>query len=130
MKRQQEAILTKGSLGKSLLLILIFTLNGFHSIDGFARKKVPEYSTAGFYSIENSPRIIYNFNPGWKFRKGHIEGAEKKEYDDSLWEIVNLPHGLEILGENASGMRNYQGEACYRKIFSVDGFKTKNIYLI
>ena len=30
-----------------------------------------------------------------------------------------MPHGLEILGDNASGGRNYQGEAWYRKKFKI-----------
>lgn len=94
-----------------------------------AQTKMPEYSTAGFYAIENSPRKVYNFNPGWKFQKGKVAGSEKNSFDDSAWETVNLPHGLEILGENASGMRNYQGPATYRKKFNVDGYDTKNLIL-
>ena len=46
-------------------------------------------------------------------------GAESVSFDDSKWEAANLPHGLEILPENASGGRNYQGIAWYRKQFSV-----------
>ena len=39
-------------------------------------------------------------------------------FNDATWERANLPHGLEILPENASGGRNYQGPAWYRKRFS------------
>ncbi|SDG59128.1 beta-galactosidase [Dyadobacter soli] len=77
----------------------------------------PAYSAAGFYPVANSPRKVFNFNPGWKFTKGNIPGAEQPGFDDTRWEQVALPHGLETLPENASGMRNYQGPAWYRKRF-------------
>ncbi|MBO9154736.1 glycoside hydrolase family 2 protein [Chitinophaga sp. GCM10012297] len=75
------------------------------------------FSTAGFYSIPGSPRKVFNFNPGWRFLKGNPKGAEAPGFNDDAWQVVNLPHGLETLGENASGMRNYQGPAWYRKSF-------------
>ena len=78
-----------------------------------------EFSTAGFFSAPGSPREVYDFNPGWRFLKGEAKGAELPAFDDSGWERVNTPHGLEILPENASGGRNYQGPAWYRKKFSV-----------
>ena len=54
---------------------------------------------------------------------------EAVAFDDSNWEAANLPHGLEILGENASGGRNYQGKAWYRKRFSVDNPDGNRVYL-
>ena len=79
-----------------------------------------KFSTAGFYQVENSQRKVYNFNPGWRFYKGDVTNAEKANFDDSNWEAANLPHGLEILPENASGGRNYQGKAWYRKVFELE----------
>ena len=70
---------------------------------------------------------MFNFNPGWRFHKGGVAGAEKRDFDDSAWEGVNLPHGLEILGENGSGMRNYQGPAWYRKVFQPDDLKKTSV---
>jgi hypothetical protein len=67
--------------------------------------------------VPDSPRAALNFNPGWRFLKADAAGAEKPGFDDSAWEAANLPHSLEILGENASGCRNYQGPAWYRKRF-------------
>jgi len=81
-------------------------------------KKQINFSTAGFYEVANTPRKVYNFNVGWRFYKGDAKNAEQTSFDDSDWEAANLPHGLEILGENASGGRNYQGIAWYRKQFS------------
>lgn len=79
-----------------------------------------EFSTAGFYQIEHGNRVVYNFNPVWRFYKGMVEGGEALDFDDSRWEIVNLPHGLELLPLEASGTMNYQGPAWYRKKFLVD----------
>ncbi|MGB0370082.1 MAG: glycoside hydrolase family 2 protein [Opitutales bacterium] len=93
------------------IILLKFTLIGLVQAE-------QSFSSAGFFPVEDSPRQVYNFNPGWRFYKGDIANAEKPEFDDSAWESANLPHGLEILGENASGGRNYQGPAWYRKQFS------------
>ncbi|QBG48821.1 glycoside hydrolase family 2 protein [Verrucomicrobia bacterium S94] len=98
-------------------MLLISSLVGALSFSG--RAEQPVYSTAGFYAVEGSPRTVENFNPGWRFHKGDVEGAEAIDFDDREWEAANLPHGLEITGENASGGRNYQGIAWYRKRFSV-----------
>lgn len=75
------------------------------------------FSTAGFYAIPHGPRKVFNFNPGWRFFKGAVPGAENPAFDDKAWEVVAAPHGLEVEKENASGMRNYQGVAWYRKSF-------------
>ncbi|WP_366184315.1 sugar-binding domain-containing protein [Flavobacterium ovatum] len=101
---------------KKSILIYLFTL--LLSISGIA-VKAQNFSTAGFYEVANSSRKVFNFNPGWRFFKGDVKNAEQLQFDDSAWEAANLPHGLEILGENASGGRNYQGIAWYRKQFQV-----------
>jgi hypothetical protein len=85
--------------------------------DAVLAKPQPRFSTAGFFAMPGSPRTVLNFNPGWRFLKADAPGAEKPGFDDSAWEAANLPHSLEILGENASGCRNYQGPAWYRKRF-------------
>ncbi len=80
-------------------------------------KRVPDFSTAGFFAVPGSPRMVANFNPGWRFLKADATRAEKPDYDDSSWEAANLPHGMEIL-DAESGCRNYQGPAWYRKRFA------------
>ena len=93
-------------------------------------KAVPRYSTAGFFAIDGSPRQAFDFNPGWRYHKGDLAGAEAVRFDDSAWEVANLPHGLEINPENASGMRNYQGPAWYRKRFRLPaGVQGKRVVL-
>ena len=101
------------------LLILSVALHAQHNI-----------SIAGFYPLDNSGRMVYNFNPGWRFHKGDVPGAGAKEFDDSTWEIISTPHTVELTPAEASGCRNYQGPAWYRKRFVVPTETTgKNVSL-
>ena len=77
----------------------------------------PETSVAGFIQLPGSGRQVYNFNPGWRFFKGDIHGAESVDFDDRSWTIVSTPHTVELMPAEASGCRNYQGPAWYRKHF-------------
>ena len=95
-------------------------------IDGIILPKpVPHFSTAGFFAVDGAARTVADFNPGWRFHKGDVPDAQNPNFNDAGWEAANLPHGLEILGENESGGRNYQGPAWYRKKFqaAADGGK-------
>ncbi len=89
-----------------------------------------EFSTAGFYAIKNSPRKVYNFNVGWRFVKKDVAGASAKDFDDSSWNVVNTPHGLELLPLEASGGANYQGVAWYRKKFHISKEMIKDKKLV
>ena len=79
----------------------------------------PETSVAGFIQLPGSGRQVYDFNPGWRFFKGDISGAETVNFDDRLWEVVSTPHTVELMPAEASGCRNYQGPVWYRKHFVV-----------
>ena len=95
-----------------------------------AAKHVPIFSTAGF--IENDPEVrqAFNFNIGWRFIKGDVDGAFSKKFNDKDWKLVNLPHGIEILPLCASGSINYQGPSWYRKYFTLDeSFRDKKIFV-
>lgn len=83
----------------------------------FSKTKV-EFSTAGFYKLPQY-RSVYNFNQAWRFYKGSLQGAEQVEFDDSHWDLVHLPDGIELLPVEASGCINFQGEVWYRKHFDV-----------
>ncbi|MFW6256900.1 MAG: glycoside hydrolase family 2 TIM barrel-domain containing protein [Bacillota bacterium] len=41
----------------------------------------------------------YKLNDNWKFKKGDPEGAQKLNFDDSDWQLVNLPHDWSIKGD-------------------------------
>ena len=59
-------------------------------------------------------------NVGWKLFKGKNapEGVNRPDFNDSSWESVNLPNGVERLPEEASCCANYQGPVWYRKTFT------------
>ena len=91
---------------------------------------LPEFSTAGFYSLEGSGREVFSMNPAWRFHKGPQVGAEAKDFDDRDWPVVSLPHGIEYLPAEASGCVNYQGEVWYRKHFTPDAaLEGKKLFL-
>ncbi len=90
----------------------------------------PEFSTAGFFRLEDSGREVYSMNPAWRFHKGAADGADAKEFNDKDWTVVSLPNGIEYLPTEASGCINYQGEVWYRKHFTPDAsLKGKRLFL-
>jgi len=93
--------------------ILSFTLFSFFLFSLSAT----ETSVAGFYQLAGCGRQVYNFNNGWRFAKGDVKNAETTDFDDSAWEVVAAPHTVELMPAEASGCRNYQGIAWYRKRF-------------
>ena len=74
-------------------------------------------SIAGLFPLENSGRLVWNFNAGWRFHLGDVAGAEAKDFNDQAWEVVSTPHSVQLMPAEASGCRNYQGIAWYRKHF-------------
>lgn len=84
-------------------------------------------SSTGAYSVAGALRLpenttkrdVYGMNVGWKLFKGKEapEGVARPDFDDSSWQSVNLPNGIELLPEEASGCSNYQGPVWYRKTF-------------
>ncbi|WP_101541972.1 sugar-binding domain-containing protein [Bacteroides cutis] len=89
------------------------------------------FSTAGFYELPNMGREVYSLNQAWRFWKGDVDGAPYVlDYDDTDWEVVSIPHGLEYLPVEASGGANYQGVAWYRKHFTpADSLKGKKMFV-
>ena len=81
--------------------------------------ELPITSVAGLFPLDGSGRVVYNFNQGWRFRLGDVEGAEATSYDDSAWTVVCLPHTSLLVPAEASGGRNYQGPSWYRKTFTL-----------
>lgn len=109
------------------LLLLLFTLSAVYTR---AKDPAGDFSTAGFFELKNAGREVYSMNIGWRFYKGDQPAAAHADYDDSSWELVSLPHGLELLPEEASGGINYQGAAWYRKKFTPDeSLKGKKLLL-
>ena len=92
---------------------------------------LPKFSTAGFYQLPNTGREVYSMNLAWRFNKGDVEGnPAAMDFDDSGWQVVAIPHGLEYLPVEASGSMNYQGVAWYRKYFTLESsLKGKKLFL-
>ena len=80
----------------------------------------PKHSVAGMFPLEESGRDVYNFNLGWHYFRGDVPGAQAKDFDDASWEVVSVPHTVQLIPAEGSGSRNYQGKAWYRKHFVVD----------
>ena len=56
-----------------------------------------EISIAGFFSLQGSGRQVYNFNPGWRFYRGDVSGAEAAEGLGSLKrQIENIGYNITI----------------------------------
>lgn len=109
-----------------LCCLFVYMVSGMHA----ATTHQPEYSTAGFFQLENTGRTVYSMNPAWRSHKGSAEGAEAPGYEDSSWTLVSLPDGTEILPTEASGCINYQGEVWYRKHFiPEENWKNKQLFL-
>ncbi|TKG94920.1 glycoside hydrolase family 2 protein [Puteibacter caeruleilacunae] len=107
--------MTRKRLTFFMLLFLFSTVMGVCGNDSNDQR----FSKAGFWEVANSGRINYNFNIGWRFIKGDTPDAHTINFDDSNWDVVNCPNGLELITTEASGSNNYQGPAWYRKHFKV-----------
>lgn len=113
---------------KSFYIIALFLVCAFSSL--FATD-YPAFSTGGFYELPGTGRKAYSMNMAWRFLKGNSEAQVwNKDFDDSGWEVVSLPHGIEYLPVEASGCANYQGIVWYRKHFTPsDELKGKRLFL-
>jgi beta-galactosidase len=110
-----------------ILFLLAYTFQTMITANDYQ----PDFSVAGFLELKNSGREVYNFNVGWRFKTGDIQNAEKIDFDDSEWAIISTPHTVKLMPAEASGGRNYQGPAWYRKHFVWDetwSGKLVNIY--
>ena len=92
-----------------VLLFCLFTLLPFQA----------QTSVAGLFPLDGSGRMVWNFNAGWRFHLGDVAGAEQTAFDDKSWEVVSTPHTVQLMPAEASGCRNYQGIAWYRKHFQL-----------
>jgi beta-galactosidase len=82
--------------GCSALTLLLFT--GCKSTSccgdtpGSAKATPATAASAARFTPPASPRVVYNFNPGWKFIFGDQTNADQPDFDDSSWASVSLPH--------------------------------------
>ncbi len=82
-------------------------------------------------------REVVTIQSGWKFSKGSNDQAYQKDFNDSKWETVSIPHDWAISGpfiedgDGSTGKLPWKGEAWYRNVLKVSKeLKDKTIYLI
>ena len=109
--RKREIIITLNDIMPMRRLVLFCILYFIFSSIG------AQTSIAGLFPLENSGRLVWNFNAGWRFHLGDVAGAELTDFNDNSWEVVSTPHSVQLMPAEASGCRNYQGIAWYRKHF-------------
>lgn len=88
-------------------------------------------------SSQTTVREVLDFTEGWRFYLGDVEDAEKPDFDDSSWRVLNLPHDWSIEADfslvnpaTPGGGALPGGVGWYRKIFEVSEFdKEKTIYI-
>ncbi|MGQ9620372.1 MAG: sugar-binding domain-containing protein [Bacteroidales bacterium] len=93
------------------------------------------FSVFVLYSREIRREII-NFNFEWKFYRGDVNGASARDFDDSGWRSLDLPHDWSIEGpfsnQWASGTGYLPGGiGWYRKTFDVPGnWKKGKVFIL
>ena len=62
-------------------------------------------SVAGLFPLDNSGRLVWNFNAGWRFHLGDVADAETKDFNDTSWEVVSTPHTVQLMPAETMGYR-------------------------
>ena len=84
------------------------------------------FAAASSYTPPASPRADYSFNPGWKFIREDVAGAEQIAFDDSKWADVSAPHTYndvdsytDFISHSGGDRHAWTGIAWYRKHFKL-----------
>src|SRR5208283_1847029 len=94
-------------------------------------------AAANAYAPPASPRVTYNFNPGWKFIRQDVPGADNPAFDDSSWTNVGLPHTWNdvdsyraLISRGGGDQTIYEGIGWYRKHFKLPaGSEGRKVFL-
>lgn len=68
---------------------------------------------------------LRNINQNWKFIRENMEQALEKDFNDSTWQSVNLPHTWNAI-DGANGFAFYKGACWYRKWFELSDLDHDN----
>ena len=71
------------------------------------------------YSPPASHRVDLSLDPGWRFIRQDVPGAQNPGFDDSSWSVVNLPHTWNNLDGQDGGNNYYRGIGWYRLHYTV-----------
>jgi hypothetical protein len=74
-------------------------------------------------AFADEPRVSVSLDQGWRFQQsGSITGAESRDFDDSAWQTVDVPHTWNRIGnagtERSPLSNNVQGVGWYRLRFA------------
>ena len=89
------------------------------------------FSIIVLLSFDNSAqRVIGTVNSDWKFNNGNLAKASDTNFDDSKWEIVNIPHTWNV-SDIIDDQEGYnRGISWYRKDLHIGTeYKNKRILL-
>lgn len=121
-----------GSLILALALLLPFTVV---AADGSGETYKGDFQTVMLPVGGEAVRRSQSFNEDWKFNLGTSSTAQNKDFDDSNWSSVSLPHDFSIIqafttsGEAESGFLP-GGTGWYRKSFTLpETYAEKNLIL-
>jgi beta-galactosidase len=77
-----------------------------------------------------APRSDIRLNDQWKFIRQDAPGAAVTNFDDSMWQAVNLPHTWNNLDGQTSGTPYYRGIGWYRRHLQIDApYADKSLFL-
>jgi beta-galactosidase len=106
----------RASRGPGLLSLLLLTL------------ALP--LTAQPYAPPVNPRVEVNLDPGWRFIRQEVSGAQNPGFDDAAWSAVDLPHTWNNLDGEDGGNNYYRGVGWYRSHYTVDaGYAGRRFFL-
>lgn len=75
-------------------------------------------ASAATYTAPN-PRVRIDLNPGWRFIRADVTGAQQPGFDDSGWSSVNTPHTWNAVDGADGGNNYYRGVGWYRRHYTV-----------
>lgn len=89
------------------------------------------------FQVDAQQRISFNLQTNWRFLKGSNNAAHQKDFDDSKWQAVSIPHDWAISGpfipegDGNTGKLPWKGEGWYRYPLEIPkSFAGKRIYLL
>jgi beta-galactosidase len=82
------------------------------------------------YTPPVNERVDVILDPGWRFIRQDVPGAQTNGFDDSAWSVVNLPHTWNNLDGQDGGNNYYRGIGWYRVHCAVDGSYTNRHFFL
>lgn len=69
-------------------------------------------------ALPAGPRAVMPLDTGWRFQRSESAGAPSRDFDDSAWQTVRIPHTWNT-DTNPPAAGYYRGPGWYRKWFQV-----------